>query len=194
MKRMRLPLLQSVVVVGLLVGCAGQSFIKPAEVLDERSGVTVGALQEPIEFLEAAQNAVLVSGKRVSFAYLGPVEWDKSGDITYGLWVHIAPGNDRQVGDIRLPGAVTLILDDGPAVLSPMDAPNVGSGPYRPISSWGQTGYFGLDVAMLKRVAGSEKLVLDFRGVDQSIVDFEPTHETRTTLKKFTHARGITDD
>ncbi|MGA2839207.1 MAG: hypothetical protein ABSG18_03350 [Steroidobacteraceae bacterium] len=191
---MRLPLVQSVMVVELLVGCAGQSSIKSTEVVDERTGVTVGALQEPIEFVETVQNAVQGNDRRTSFAYLGPVEWDKSGEITYGLWVHIAPGNDRQVGDIRLRGAVTLILDDGPAVLSPMDAPNVGSGPYRPIVSWGQTGYFGLDVAMLKRAAGSEKLVLSFRGVDQSIVDFTPTHETRTTLEKFTHARGITDD
>jgi hypothetical protein len=191
---MRLSLVQSLLVVGLLVGCAGQSSIKPAEVLDERTGVTVGALQEPIEFVETVQNAALGNGKRTSFAYLGPVEWDKSGEITYGLWVHIAPGNDRQVGDFRLRGAVTLILDDGPVVLSPIDAPNVGSGPYRAIASWGQTGYFGLDVAMLKRLARSGKLVLDFRGVDQAIVNFTPTHETRTTLKKFTQARGITDD
>jgi hypothetical protein len=191
---MRLSLVQSVMVVGLLVGCADQSSIKLAEVLDERTGVTVGALQEPIEFVEAVQNRALGGGKRTSFAYLGPVEWDKSGEISYGLWVHIAPGNDRQLGDIRSQRAVTLILDDGPAVLSPLDAPAVGSGPYRPIASWGQTGYFGLDVAMLKRMAGSEKLLLEFRGADQAMVDFTPTHETRTTLKKFTQARGITDD
>ena len=191
---MRLSLVQSVMVVGLLVGCADQSSIKLAEVLDERTGVTVGALQEPIEFVEAVRNGALGDGKRTSFAYLGPVEWDKSGEISYGLWVHIAPGNDRQLGDIRSQRAVTLILDDGPAVLSPMDAPAVGSGPYRPIAPWGQTGYFGLDVAMLKRMAGSEKLLLEFRGADQAIVDFTPTHETRTTLKKFTQARGITDD
>jgi hypothetical protein len=191
---MRLSLVQSVMAVGLLVGCAGQSSIRPAEVLDERTGVTVGALQEPVEFVENVQNAVLGNGKRPSFAYLGPVEWDKSGEITYGLWVHIAPGNDKQVGGIRLRGAVTLILDDGPVILSPMDAPNVGSGPYRPIASWGQTGYFGLNVAMLKRMAASEKLVLDFRGVDQSGVDFTPTHETRATLKNFMQARGITGD
>jgi hypothetical protein len=191
---MRLSLVQSVMVVGILVGCADQSSIKLAEVLDERTGVTVGALQEPIEFVEAVRNGALGDGKRTSFAYLGPVEWDKSGEISYGLWVHIAPGNDRQLGDIRSQRAVTLILDDGPAVLSPMDAPAVGSGPYRPIAPWGQTGYFGLDVAMLKRMAGSEKLLLEFRGADQAIVDFMPTHETRTTLKKFTQARGITDD
>lgn len=191
---MRLSWVQSAVLAGLLAGCAGQSAIKPAEVLDERTGVTVGALQEPMEFVEALQGAAPANGRRTSFAYLGPVEWDRSGDITYAVWVHIAPGNDKQVGDIRAPGAVTLILDDGPLVLSPMDAPNIGSGPYRPVASWGQTGYFGLDVATLKRLAGSSRLELNFRGVDQSPVDFTPTHETRSTLRRFTQARGITAD
>ncbi|MGA2191074.1 MAG: hypothetical protein ABSH33_21360 [Steroidobacteraceae bacterium] len=190
---MRLSLVPFLI-AGLLAGCATQSSIKPSESLDERTGVTVGALQEPIEFVETFQTPVAGNGKRTSFAYLGPVEWDRSGDITYGLWVHVAPGSDRQVGDIRSQGAVTLILDDGPVVLSPMEAPNVGSGPYKPIASWGQTQYFGLDVAMLKRLAGSEKLSLSFRGVDQSNVDFAPMHETRATLQKFTQARGITDD
>ena len=34
------------------------------------------------------------SPERISFAYLGPVEWDNMGDVRYGLWVHLVPGND----------------------------------------------------------------------------------------------------
>jgi hypothetical protein len=195
---MRLPSCLSLscaaVVLGFLVGCAGQSSIKPAEVLDERTGVTVGALQKPIELVESSQNSALANGKRTSFAYLGPIEWDRMGEITYGLWIHVAPGNDAQVGDIRAHGAVTLSLDDGPLVLSPMDPPKAGHGPYQPIASWGQTGYFKLTVEMLKRMAASEKLALDFRAVDDSTVNFLPSHETRTTLTQFVHARGVTDD
>jgi hypothetical protein len=194
MEMMRLPLIQAVLLLGLLTGCGGQSSIKPAEVLDQRTGMTVGALQEPIELVENAQNAALASGKRTSFAYLGPVEWDRSGEISYGLWIHVAPGNDRQVGDIHSRGAVTLILDSGKLVLSPMEAPKVGAGPYRPIASWGQTGYFELNTGMLKRMAASDKLALEFRAVDESIVDFIPSHDTRTTLTQFLHARGVTDD
>jgi hypothetical protein len=182
------------VALGFLVGCAGQSSIKPAEVLDEGTGMTVGALQEPIEFVESSQNAALANGKRTSFAYLGPIEWDQMGEITYALWVHVAPGNDAQVGDIRARGAVTLQLDDGPLVLLPIDAPKVGRGPYKPIASWGQTGYFKLDVEMLKRMAASQKLALDFHAVDDSTINFLPSHDTRTTLMQFIHARGITDD
>jgi hypothetical protein len=182
------------VATGVLAGCAGGSSIKPAEVLDQRTGMTVGALQNPIELVESPQNAVSAGGKRTSFAYLGPVEWDRSGEISYGLWLHVAPGNDKQVGDIRSEGSVRLNLDDGSVVLSPIDVSIAGVGPYRPIAAWGQTAYFRLDVAMLKRMAASQKLDLNFRAADESLVEFLPSHDTRTTLTQFMHARGITDD
>ena len=77
-----------------MAGCAGQATVKPVEALDEHTGVTVGALKEPIELLPSAQIATLSFGKRPNFAYLGPVEWNRSGDLSYGLWVHVVPGND----------------------------------------------------------------------------------------------------
>ena len=187
---MRFPLINAIVVAGFLAGCASG---KPAEVLDERTGTTVGALQDPIEFVETPHNAALV-GKRTSFAYLGPLEWDRSGDITYGLWLHVAPGNDKPVGDIRSEGSVRLNLDDGSVVLSPLDTSIAGVSPYQPIAAWGQTAYFQLDVAMLKRMAASQKLDLNFRAPDESLVEFLPSHDTRTTLTQFLHARGITGD
>jgi hypothetical protein len=188
----RFLLIKAIVAAGVLAGCAST---KPAEVLDERTGTTVGALQDPIEFVESAQNAALVvGGKRTSFAYLGPLEWDRSGEITYGLWLHVAPGNDKPVGDIRSEGSVRLDLDDGSVVLSPIDASISGVGPYRPVAAWGQTAYFRLDVAMLKRMAASQKLDLNFRAPDESLVEFLPSRDTRTTLTQFLHARGITGD
>lgn len=156
--------------------------------------MTVGALQQPIEFVETSQNAALANGKRTSFAYLGPVEWDRMGEITYGLWIHVAPGNDAQVGDIHMRGAVTLRLDDGPLVLSPIEAPKLGRGPYQPMVSWGQSAYFELNVQMLKRMAASTRLALDFHAPDDSMVNFMPSHDARAPLTQFAHARGITDD
>ncbi len=188
---MRFLLIEAIVAIGLLAGCASG---KPAEVLDERTGTTVGALQDPIEFVETAQNAALMSGKRTSFAYLGPLEWDRAGEISYGLWLHVAPGNDKPVGDIHSEGSVRMNLDDGSVVLSPLDTSIAGVGPYRPIAAWGQTAYFQLDVAMLKRMAASQKLDLNFRAADESLVQFLPSHDTRTTLRQFLHARGITGD
>src|ERR1700692_5098308 len=107
---MRFLLITAIIGAGPLAGCASMN---PAEVLDERTGTTVGALQDPIEFVETAHNAALVGGKRTSFAYLGPLEWDRSGEISYGLWLHVAPGNDQSVGDIRSEGSGWLNLDDG---------------------------------------------------------------------------------
>jgi hypothetical protein len=190
---MFIPRIPIILLAGLMAGCASRSPIKPVEVLDERTAVTFGALKQPIELLPSAQDAVL--RKRATFAYLGPVEWNRSGALSYGLWIHIAPGNDRQPGDIHASAAAALILDDGPLSLSVMEeAPKLGREPYRPVVSWGQTAYFGLDVETLRRMAASSKLELDVRAADGSTLSFSPTVDTRAVLKQYMQDRGITGD
>ena len=189
---MRFPII-ALVAAAALLGCAGKT-IKPAEVLDERTGMTVGALQNPIELVESAKYAAPGGGKRVSFAYLGPVEWDTSGELTYALWLHIAPGNDKPVGDIRARGAVSMILDDGALALTAHDAPLAGAGPYHPIAAWGQTAYFNADAAMLRRMAASRNLTLQLQAPDRAVIEFTPSQGAQTTLKQFLEARGITVD
>ena len=190
---MRGPLI-SVILLSWLAGCAGQSSLKPVEVLDDRTGMTVGVLKEPIELAPGTQNAVLVSHKHMSFAYLGPVEWNRSGTLSYGLWVHIAPGTDQQPGDIHAPAAVTLILDDGPLALTLMEAPRLGNGPYRQVVPWGQTAYFGLDVESLKRMAGSRKLELEVRAPGASSARFASTSDNGAILTQYLRSRGLTGD
>jgi len=90
--------------------------------------------------------------------------------------------------------ALTLILDGGTRVLTPIDAPQVGRGAYQPVASWGQTAYFELTVEMLKQMAASEKLELNVRAAGDSVVNFIATGDTRETLTAYLHARGITDD
>jgi hypothetical protein len=179
---------------GGIAGCASFSSPKPVEALDERTGVTVGALKEPVELLPSGQISAFVSTKHPSFAYLGPVEWNRSGDLSYALWVDVAPGSDGQPGDIRASQALTLILDDGSLPLSLVEAPRLGREPYKPVVSWGQAGYFDLSVEALRRVAASGKLELDVRAADGSIMKFAPTRETRTTLTQYLKDRGITGD
>lgn len=191
---MRTPLIPLILLLGLLPGCAGQSTVKPVETLDEQTGVTVAALKNPIELVTSAQSATLSFRKRPSFAYLGPVEWNHSGAFSYGLWIHVSPGNERQPGDIRTSDALTLILDDGSLVLSPMEAPKLGADPYRPVVAWGQTAYFDLSVATLKRMAASRKLELDVRAVDGSIVSFFPSLDAHAALTQYLHDRGLTGD
>jgi len=184
----------------LLSACASQPSSKSVEYLDDRTAMTVGSLKEPIELVPNLRQSgglpVLGSlvGKKISFAYLGPVEWDPSGAIVYGLWIHIAPGNDRPIADIRSPTALTLVLDGGTRVLTPIDAPQLGRGAYQAAASWGQTAYFELTVEMLKQMAASVKLELNVRAADDSIVNFIAGGDTRETLTDYLHSRGITDD
>jgi len=189
-----MPRIPVILLIGWMAGCASQSSTKPVEALDERTGVTFGALKQPIELLPSVQDAALILGKHVSFAYLGPVEWNRSGALSYGLWIHIAPANDRQFGDIHASAAVTLILDDGPLAVSPIEAPILGRVPYRPVVSWGQTAYFGLTVETLRHMAASKKLELAVRAADGSIVSFTPTVDTRAVLTQYMKDRGITGD
>jgi hypothetical protein len=191
---MRIPRIPVILLGGLMAGCTSLSSTKPVEVLDERTAVTFGALKEPIELVQSAQNAVLILGKRNSFAYLGPVEWNRSGVFSYGLWIHIAPGNDRQAGDIHSAAALTLVLDDGSLALTPIEAPALGRPPYRPVASWGQTAYFGLTVEALRHMAASKKLELDVHSVDDSVITFTPTVDTRVVLTQYMKDRGITGD
>jgi len=182
------------VLLGVLWGCSGESARKPDEVLDERTGVTWAALRQPIELVQGAQSALVLSGKTPSFAYLGPVEWNRSGDISYSLWLHVVPGSDRQVGDIREDGALVLMLDDGPLGLVPAEAAKIGREPYKRIASWGQTAYFRIDAKGLIRMAASHKLTLDIRGTDGTAVAFNAADDTHAVLSEYLRVRNIIAD
>lgn len=177
----------------LATGCVPESSTKPVEFLDARSALTVGALRQPIELVPNNRSngpLRLVGRQHASFAYLGPVEWDRSGQILYGLWVHVAPGAGIELGDIRAAQVLVLQLDDGAVSLTPMDAPQTAHAPYEPIAAWGQTTYFALDAATLKRMAASNKLTLDVRAEGGETVNFFPTSDTKSVLASFIDARG----
>ena len=163
--------------------------------LDERTGMTMGALLQPMAFIETGIYDLLIPDKQPSIVYIGPVEWDRSGDFTYLLWVQVASGvGGHRLDDIRARGAVNLKLDDGPVALSALEQPVAASSPYRPMVPVGQTAYFSINVALLKRMAASQKLALNVRAGDLTIVDFIPTQETRAALKQFMIDRGISYD
>ena len=175
--------------LALLSGCASEGSIKPAETLDEQSGMTVGSLEKPLELVQSGQSA-LSPESHVSFAYLGPVEWDNMGTITYGLWVHLVPAADWQFDDIKAPGSVVLALDDGVVPLKFAEPPAATRGPYRPVASWGQTAYFKLDLDTLKRMASSRSIQLDFKAAGGTPVRFAAAPDAHETLTRFLHARG----
>jgi hypothetical protein len=191
---MRLRHIRVFLLFGLLAACAGRPSVKPVESLDERTGITVTSLKEPIELLPSTQFAALAENKRTSFAYMGPAEWNRSGEFSYGLWVHIAPGNGAQVGDIHAADALTLVLDDGPVALTLMETAKLGREPYKRIASWGQTASFNLTVDTLRRMAASRKLELDVRAADGSVIAFAATVDMRAALTEYVQSRGLTGD
>jgi hypothetical protein len=174
--------------LALLAGCASEGSIKPSESLDERTGMTVGSLEKPLLLVQNGQSA-LTGESHASFAYLGPVEWDNMGAITYGLWVHLVPANDWQFDDIKVPGAVVLALDQGALPLKLGEPPAATRGPYRPVASWGQTAYFELDLDTLKRMAASRNIQLVFKAGGRP-VRFAAAPDASETLVRFLHARG----
>jgi hypothetical protein len=191
----RLRPIQFALIAYLSAGCAGQSPVKSVEMLDQRTGMTMGALLQPMAFVETGIYDLLVPDKQPSMVYIGPVEWDRSGKFTYLLWVQVAPGvGGHRLDDIRARGAVNLKLDDGPVALSALELPVVPTSPYRPMAPVGQTAYFPVDVALLKRMAASRKLALNVRAGDLTMVDFIPMQETRAALKQFVIDRGIAND
>lgn len=186
---------QFALIICPLAGCASQSPIKSVEMQDEGTAITVAALLQPLAFIETGIYDLLVPDKQPSMVYVGPVEWDRSGDFTYVLWVQVAPGvGGHKLDDIRARGAVNLKLDDGPVALSALDLPVVPSSPYRPIAPVGQAAYFAIDVALLKRMSASQRLTLNVRAGDLTLVDFIPMQETRAALKQFMIDRGIAND
>jgi len=174
--------------LALLSGCGAEGSIKPAESQDERTGMTVGSLEKPLQLVQSGQSP-LTPEQHVSFAYLGPVEWDNMGAISYALWVHLVPANDWQFNDIKAPGAVVLALDDGALALKVAEPPVATRGPYRPVASWGQTAYFELDLDTLKRMASSRNIQLVFKAGDTP-VHFAAAPDASETLVRFLHARG----
>jgi hypothetical protein len=188
---MRLRLLYGILLAGLLAACGGRSSIKPIEVLDESTGMSLGALQAPIELV---QTGTPPFGKRASFAYVGPVEWNRMGEIRYGLWIHIAPGNGAQVADIHTSSALTLNLDDGPLPLTVIEPPRLGREAYEPVAPWGQTAYFELSEDLLKRLAASRRITLDAQALEGSAIRFLPSHDTHATLVEYARARRVIAD
>jgi hypothetical protein len=191
----RLRSLQFALICGLLAGCASQSPVKSVEMLDERTGMTMGAMAQPMAFIETGIYDLLVPDKQPSIVYIGPVEWDRSGNYSYLLWVEVSPGiGGHRLDDIHARGAVNLKLDDGPVTLTALELPVAASSPYHPIVPVGQTAYFSIDVALLKRMAASQKLALNVRAGDLTMVDFISMQETRAALKQFMIDRDIAHD
>jgi hypothetical protein len=77
------------------------------------------------------------------------------------------------------------------ALIASLSAGCASQSPVKSVEMLGQTAYFPVDVALLKRMAASRKLALNVRAGDLTMVDFIPTQGTRAALKQFVIDRGI---
>ena len=188
MSRLRVPALLLACLAG---ACTGPQVRQPVEMLDERTGMTVAALPQPLQLV---QREVIVVGRRPSFAYLGPVEWNRMGSITQGLWLHLAQGQDQPLADIKGRETLSLSLDDGALELRPATAPALGTEPYRPPVPWGQSAYYGLTVHELRRLAASSHIVLRCLAADGSTVSFTTPADPRPQLQAYLKSRTLTGD
>ncbi len=104
----------------LLSACGAPSAIKPVEYLDDRTAMTVGSLKEPIEFVPSLrQEGLHVIGQprqALELRLYRSGGMGRSGSIVYGLWVHIAPGNDRPIRRHSLERGRHSYLDNGARV------------------------------------------------------------------------------
>jgi len=181
--------------VGLLAavlgGCWGNGPVKPVEILDEQSALTVAVLENPIAMIITEPQAF---GRPASEAYVGPVEWNRTGTISYSLWFELAPTHDQHFKDVTEPKSVIFLLDDGPLVLSPGKPPKIGRQPYQAAADWGQTVYFELTLENLKRLAATRQLRVRVRRIGGGDVDFEPARETHEVLTAYLNGRLATGD
>ncbi len=164
--------------------------VESAEFLDERSGITVAALPKPVEFVQKADDPGRGIGRRPAFAYLGPVEWDRAGQLRQGLWLQVAPGEAGRPGDLHAAGAVHLVLDGAAVALDPMQAPDTARAPYRAVVDWGASAYFALDARLLERLASSRRLELTVAGADGAAIRLAPSGGGLDELRRFARTRA----
>jgi len=138
------------------------------------------------------QRGTLTFNKRMGFAYLGPVEWNRAGNVSYSLWVHVAPGDGAQVSDLRIPGAASIKLDDGFLPMVVVDTPALKNEAYRPAVTWGQSVHFNLGVDTLGRLGSSHTLELHVLGADSSPIIFLPSRADHSSLQDFAVASHAT--
>jgi hypothetical protein len=177
-----------------LAGCASDPAVKSVEMLDERTGMTIAGMPQPMAFVESGIYDLLAPEKQPTVLYIGPVEWDRTGYFSYSLWIQIAPGvGAHRFDDLRTPGELEMELDDGPVTLTALPAPVAAGSPYPPIEPVGQTAYFAADVALLKRMAATQKISLRVRASDLTIVVFTARQDTQPLMQQFMADRAVVD-
>ena len=90
----------------LMAGCASKSPLM-SERLDERTGVTITALDLPVTLAREAPDLAYSSR---DYAFVGPVEFNRMGQRSYYLWIGMASTVDRSRTREAPPAPVALSI------------------------------------------------------------------------------------
>ena len=159
------PNCTAVLLLLALTGCLAPAGAPVRDKLDASSGLTMSALQSPLEFLSPATN-----GARASvFAYAGPFDLDRMGTRSLYLWVLLP--------DDVSAASKPVVRCDGQALDLPAQADGLnGTGltqpPYKPPFPWGTQWYLTLSDAALDCLAKAHDIALEIPGTRAEPIQF----------------------
>jgi hypothetical protein len=161
----RVAHLLAIAAVLAITGCAGTREDDPArQYLDEVTGITVTAVEEPAVFYHDAPRLAVHAR---DYLYVGPVEMNRMGKLSYYLWmaewstIDRLPGKDA--GEKVFTGAVVFLdgvpmeLQDGMQASQRYGVPET---PYSVPVETGRTVYMRVSRAQLTKIAGADTVTV----------------------------------
>jgi hypothetical protein len=192
-------LLAIAAVLAAITGCAGTQADDPTrQYLDEVTGITVTAVEEPAIFYHDAPRLAVHAR---DYLYVRPVEMNRMGKLSYYLWlaewstIDRLPGKDT--GEKVFTGAV-VFLDGVPMELQDgMQASQRYGVPEKPYSmpvETGRTVYMRVSRAQLTKISGADTVAVslsDSAGKTRSYKLWSGTTSTFGSINK--NKMGLND-
>ena len=173
----------------VVTGCASVPQDKPLrERLDDATGATVTTLERPMAFYR--ERPMLAANAR-DYIYIGPVEVNRSGELTYMLWATYASTIDRGRGSgLRVPARAYLMLDGTPLELTAANRPAhrrqaLGEWLYVAPIVGGNRVLYDLTRAQVVAITSASDLGLVTEQEDGATAEFEAWRDSTAELARF---------
>lgn len=187
-------LLCAAVAVSAVAACAPVSTEIVREQLDERTGVTVTSMSAPLEFFSPQPERGL---QAASFAYLGPIEINRTGQRQSYLWLSVLLGEDeRRRNPAGTRSAPQLRITAGGVTLEPSpvgtDARQVGLGHrvYERPADWVGEAFYAVTDEQLVQLAAADTVTLEISAPNEEPRRYEAWKADRSGLRSFVERIG----
>jgi len=179
----------AVVALAVVSACTPLGTNNLREQLDESTGVTVTSMSAPLEFFSPQPERGL---QAASFAYLGPVEINRMGNLQSYLWLSVLLGEDERGHNpagarpglhLRITAAGTTLE---PAYVS-ADARQIGLGQrvYERPANWVGEAFYAITAEQLTQLAAADTLMLEISAPNEAPRRYEPWKADPTGLRRF---------